>query len=258
MTARVFENTASFRFYEELNDFIPPDKRKKTFDYPFNSNPSIKDPIEALGVPHTEVDLIIVNGMSVGFSYKLQHTDRVCVYPVFESIDISPIVKLRQKPLRKSAFIVDAHLGKLAKLLRLLGADTKYGDDDIEIVRISIQEKRIILTRDRKLLQRKEVTHGYCVRSTDPELQLEEVLERFDFYSQIKEFYRCTICNSVIHPINKSEIVHRLEPKTATHFNEFYFCPGCERIYWKGSHYKKLKKKIKKITKTIQHEIYID
>ncbi|MCJ7774086.1 MAG: Mut7-C ubiquitin/RNAse domain-containing protein [Desulfobacterales bacterium] len=245
MVDRVFENTACFRFYEELNDFLPPDKRKKTFDYPFNGNPSIKDPIEALGVPHTEVDLIIANGRSVGFDYKLINADMVSVYPVFESIDISPIVKLREKPLRKSAFIVDSHLGKLVRLLRLLGLDTRYSDDeDTKIIRLAIHEKRIILTRDRQLLQRKEVTHGYCIRSTNPELQLKEVLKRFDLYSQIKEFYRCTMCNGVISPINKSDIRHRLGPKTDKYFNEFYFCPGCERIYWKGSHYKKLKKKI--------------
>jgi uncharacterized protein with PIN domain len=252
MPDQIFDNTASFRFYEELNDFLPPGKRKKVFDYPFNGNPAIKDPIEALGVPHTEVDLIIVNGQSVGFDHKLQNADWVSVYPVFESMDISPIVKLRKTPLRRSAFICDSHLGKLAKLLRLLGFDTKYYDNDTEIVRISIQEKRIILTRDRQLLKRKEITHGVCIRSTDPELQVKEVLKRFDLYSQIKQFYRCTMCNNVLHPISKSDIQHRLEPKTAMHFNEFYFCPGCERIYWKGSHYKKLKKKIEKFICNIQ------
>jgi len=249
MPNRIFDNAASFRFYEELNDFLPPGKRKKVFDYRFNGNPAIKDPIEALGVPHTEVDLIIINGKSVGFDHKLKNADWVSVYPVFESIDISPIIKLRETPLRKSAFILDSHLGKLAKQLRLLGFDTKSSDNDTDIVRISTQEKRIILTRDRQLLRRKEVTHGVCIRSTDPEIQVKEVLKRLDLYSQIKQFYRCTICNTVINPINKSDIQHRLEPKTVAYFNEFYFCSGCERIYWKGSHYKKLKEKIEKYTK---------
>ncbi|MBW2181498.1 MAG: twitching motility protein PilT, partial [Deltaproteobacteria bacterium] len=192
MPNRVFDNTASFRFYEELNDFLPPDKRKKVFDYRFNGNPAIKDPIEALGVPRTEVDLIIVNGKSVGFDHTLKNADLVSVYPVFESIDISPILKLRETPLRKSAFILATHLGKLAKLLRLLGFDAEYSKEDVdtEIIRKSIQEKRIILTRDRQLLQRKEITHGVCIRSTDQELQVKEVLKRFDLYSQIKEFHR--------------------------------------------------------------------
>lgn len=244
MAKSTLTNSASFRFYEELNDFLPRAKRKKAFNYFFNGNPSIKDPIEALGVPHTEVDLILVNGQSVGFDYRLQEGDIVSVYPVFESIDISPIVKLREKPLRNSTFVVDTHLGKLVKLLRLLGFDSTSSDDDAEIVHLSIQEKRIILTRNRQLLQRKDITHGYCIRSTNPEQQLKEVLKRFDLHSQIKQFYRCTMCNTIISAIDKSNILHRLKPKTKKSFNEFYYCPGCERIYWKGSHYKKLKKKI--------------
>jgi uncharacterized protein with PIN domain len=145
-------------------------------------------------------------------------------------------------------FILDTHLGKLARLLRLLGFDCEINNSDTEIIRISIQEKRIILTRDKKLLQRKEVTHGYCIRSTESESQVKEVLKRFDLYSQVKEFYRCTMCNHVIHPVHKPDIQHHLEPNTKAHFNEFYICPGCERIYWEGSHYKKLEKKIERLT----------
>ena len=247
MPKRTFINSATFRFYEELNDFLPTARKKRAFEHSFNGNPSIKDPIEALGVPHTEVDLILVNGQSVGFDYTLQKGDRVSVYPVFESIDISPIVKLRDTPLRNSIFVVDTHLGKLLKLLRLFGFDSTSCNDDVKIVQISIQEKRIILTRDRQLLHRRDVTHGYCVRSTKPDLQIKEVLKRFDLYSQIRAFYRCSMCNDVIHPIAKSDILHRLQPKTRQHFNEFYFCPGCERIYWKGTHYKKLKNKIERL-----------
>lgn len=245
------DHTVFFRFYEELNDFLPPDKRKKSFDYSFKGNPAVKDAIEALGIPHTEVDLIVANGQSVGFDYKLKHGDGISVYPMFESIDITPIIKLRKKPLRKSAFVADVHLGKLTGLLRLFGFDTEYDkeNDDAEIVRKSTRENRIILTRDRQLLQRKEVTHGYCIRSTAPDAQLKEVLERFDLYSRIKEFHRCTMCNHVIYPVDKSKIRYRLKPKTAMYFDEFYICPGCERIYWKGSHYKKLKNKIERLAK---------
>ena len=247
MSKRTLKNSAAFRFYEELNDFLPRTKRKATFDYPFSGNPAIKNPIEALGIPHTEVDLILVNGQSVGFDYNLKEGDLVSVYPVFESIDISPIVKLRDTPLRNSIFVVDIHLGKLLRLLRLFGFDCTSCDDDAKIVQISIQEKRIILTRDRQLLHRRDVTHGYCVRSTHPDIQIKEVLKRFDLYSQIKLFYRCTLCNEIIRPIAKSDILHRLPPKTRQNFNEFYFCPGCERIYWEGTHYKKLKNKIERL-----------
>ena len=250
MAGRSYENIAQFRFYEELNDFLPLNKRKKTFSYKFNGKPSIKDPIEAIGVPHTEVDLIVVNGSSVCFDYRLKDNDYVSVYPVFESIDISPILKLRDTPLRKNAFILDVHLGKLAKMLRMLGFDTVYENnyDDPEIIRRSLKEKRIIITRDRLLLHVKTVTHGYCVRSTNSDVQLGEVLKRFDLYSQIRPFYRCMICNNKVMRIEKSAILHRLEPKTILYYDKFFTCKGCNRIYWKGSHHVKLKELLDKIT----------
>lgn len=190
MSVQVPQFNAQFRFYEELNDFLPQEKRKQTIYHVFDGRPSVKDPIEVLGVPHTEIDLILANGHSVGFDYHLQNNDRVAVYPVFESFDISPLVKLRGKPLRCSTFVVGAHLRKLAKSLQLLGFDAKYWNDysDPQIVNIAINERRIVLTRDRRLLYAKAVTHGYGVRSHDPKRQLQEVLERFDLYSQIGRF----------------------------------------------------------------------
>ena len=236
------ENSAQFRFYEELNDFLPPDRMKTSFAYRFNGNPAIKDPIEAIGVPHTEVDLILVNGNSVGFGHRLRDGDRVSVYPVFESLDISPIVKLREKPLRESAFVLDVHLGKLARRLRMLGFDTRYENnlDDPEIVALSLREKRIILTRDRYLLCARVVTHGYWIRSTDPEEQVVEVLNRFDLFGQIRPFHRCTVCNGLIRALEKSEIVDQLPPKTACYYDEFYRCGSCARVYWKGPHYQNM------------------
>src|SRR3989338_9144205 len=112
---------AHFRFYEELNDFLPPERRKTTFTREFRNRASVKDMIEALGVPHTEVDLILVNGASVDFSYLVQDGDRISVYPMFESFDIRPLVHLRPRPLREPKFVLDTHLGKLAVYLRLLG-----------------------------------------------------------------------------------------------------------------------------------------
>ena len=179
-----YAKVAQFRFYEELNDFLFPSKKKTLFSYQFNGTPSIKDVIEGMGVPHTEVDLILVNGISVGFDYHLLHGDHVSVYPVFESLDISPIVLLREKPLRKSTFILDVHLGKLARSLRMLGFDSLYRNDyeDSEIISISVKEKRIILTRDQDILKRRAVTRGYLIRSTSLEEQIHEVLSRFDLF----------------------------------------------------------------------------
>ena len=231
-----------FRFYAELNDFLPQNKKYKSFTYTFSGSPSIKDSIEAVGVPHTEVDLILVNGISVDFNYHLTDGDYISVYPVFESMDISPLLKLRAKPLRITRFILDVHLGKLARKLRMLGFDTLYRNDysDDEIIDISLKEKRTILTRDRGILMVKSVQRGYWVRSKQTDEQLTEVLNRFDLYSQINAFRRCMVCNGEVRRIDKEKIMDRLLPKTNLFYNEFYICPECDRLYWKGSHYKKM------------------
>jgi uncharacterized protein with PIN domain len=245
-------NKAAFRFYEELNDFLPKERRKKTFTHSFDGNPAIKDPIEAMGVPHTEVDLILVNGKSVGFDYHLKNGDHVSVYPVFESFDISPLVRLRERPLRKTAFVLDVHLGKLAKLLRMAGFDTEYQNDytDKDLVKISIDENRIILTRDRGLLYVKEVQHGYWLRTTGAREQLKEVVDRFDLYSRIRPFYRCMVCNGKIKPVDKEIILDELKPNTRLYYDTFHRCESCGKIYWRGSHYKKMKAFMDTLLKT--------
>jgi uncharacterized protein with PIN domain len=242
----VNKKVAQFRFYAELNDFLPLERKKTPFFYSFYGTPSVKDAIESIGIPHTEVDLILVNGVSVGFSYLLQNGNIISVYPVFESLDITPTIKLRAKPLRKTKFIVDINLGKLAKMLRMLGFDTSYRNNyaDAAIIHDSIGEKRIILTRDQNLLKNKSVTHGYWVRATDPKQQLEEIVKRFDLKSQIKPFKRCMVCNGIIKVVDKKDIQDQLPEKTIRYFEDFYRCSSCGKIYWKGSHYKKMEKVI--------------
>jgi len=232
------EYTAEFRFYAELNDFLPPEQRKRTMHYRFNGHPGIKDPIEVFGVPHTEVDLIVVNGQSVGFDHQLQAGDRVAVYPVFESLDISPLLKLREKYLHNPRFILDVNLGKLAKLMRLLGFDSLYRNDyrDAEVVSIAVNEQRIVLTRDRRLLYVKHISHGYWVRAVDVESQIDEVLRRFNLYGSIQPFARCLVCNGMLAPVAKADILDRLEPKTRLYYEVFHRCADCQRIYWEGSH----------------------
>ena len=244
---RAFAHAAEFRFYEELNDFLKPERRQQAVVYRFDGQPGIKDPIEALGVPHVEVDLIVVNGESVGFDYPLQDGDRVAVYPVFESLDVSPIVKLREKPLRNVAFVVDVNLGRLARLLRLLGFDVLFSNayDDDEIVRISEEQGRIALTRDRRLLYAKAVTHGTWVRSVWPRRQVDEVVRRFDLAGLIRPFSRCADCNGRIEPVAKDAVADRLEPKTKKYYEKFYRCPDCGKIYWEGSHVDKLRERFK-------------
>ena len=245
--ARPFEHAAEFRFYGELNDFLKPDRRQRAVPYRFDGHPGIKDPIEALGVPHVEVDLIVVNGESVGFGYQLRDGDRVAVYPAFAGLDVSSAVKLREKPLRKVAFVVDVNLGRLARLLRLLGFDAlfsnAYADD--EIVRISEEQERIALTRDRRLLFAKAVAHGYWVRSVWPRRQVDEVVRRFDLAGLVRPFSRCADCNGLIEPVAKEQVEARLEPKTKKYFDRFHRCRACGKVYWEGSHVDRLRDRFK-------------
>ena len=244
---------AWFRFYAELNEFLPYKKRKKTFDYYFWGTPSVKNAIQALNIPHTEVDLILVNGTPVNFLYQLQPEDRVSVYPVFESLDISGINLLRNNTLRKTKFIVDANLGKLARYIRMLGFDALYDNHypDQEVIRISCEEKRIILTRDMGILKNNAVTRGYYLRSQDPRKQLQEVTQRFDLMSNIKPFSRCMECNGELGRVEKHMILEHLDKETREIFEEFYRCASCSKIYWKGSHYERMLEMIDGLVKSI-------
>lgn len=232
------------RFYEELNDFLPDVKRKKRFIHHYVDRTSVKDLTESFGVPHTEVDMILVNGKSKSFKYLINDGDDISVYPMFESFDIVEVQHLRPKPLRKPKFVADVHLGKLTRYLRMLGIDVLYENnfDDEEIVQLSTKEKRAVLTKDRGILKRNEVTHGYWIRGTKAELQAKEVLERFHLQNEIKEFSRCIECNDLLEPVKKEKIINQLPPKVAKLQNEFYKCPSCNKYYWKGSHYLRMLK----------------
>jgi hypothetical protein len=241
--------SASFRFYAELNDFLPLARRQNAFTHYFELSASVKDMIEALGVPHTEVDLILVNGRSVDFAYLVQNGDQISVYPVFEAIDISPLVRVRPRPLREPRFILDVHLGRLANYLRMLGFDTLYRNDypDEELAAISGNEGRILLTRDRGLLKRSIVTHGYCLRTTNSRQQLAEVLRRFDLFKSIQPFRRCLRCNGLLEPVDKTAISEYLPPKIRQEYDEFRRCQDCNQVYWKGSHYDRMQEFIERV-----------
>ena len=242
-------NQAVFRFYAELNDFLPTRRRRITFAYRFDEGQSVKHLIEALGVPHTEVDLVLVNGESVGFGYLARDGDRVSVYPVFESMDISPVARVRPRPLREPCFVLDTHLGRLATYLRMLGFDTLYRNDygDEELARISSSEGRILLSRDRGLLKRRVVTHGYCLREINPRRQLSEILRRFDLYGATRPFQRCLRCNGLLQDVSKEAVQEQLPPRTSRYYDEFRRCEGCGRIYWKGSHYERMRRLVDQV-----------
>ncbi len=237
------------RFYEELNDFLPAKKHKTAYWYYYSGNPTIKDVIEAEGVPHPEVDLILAEGRSVEFKYRIQEGDNISVYPVFESFNIKEVTKVRDEPLREIRFVADAHLGKLARSLRLLGFDTLFRSDfeDEEIAEISIDEGRIILTRDKGLLKRSKVRKGYWIRNTNSKEQAKEVIKRFHLNTMFKPFDRCLVCNGSLEKVEKSSVLDEIPEKSCEFYQDFFRCNSCLKIYWKGTHYNRLKKWIESV-----------
>ena len=235
--------TAVFRFYEELNDFLPEAFRKRDFPVEIDRARSVKDAIESVGVPHPEVDLILVDGVSVGFDHLLRGGERVSVYPMFEALDIMPVLRLRPMPLRDPRFAADVHLGKLARHLRMAGFDTLWAKswDDDEIVRIAALDRRTILTRDKGMLRRKEVDRGYFVRATASEAQLREVVHALQLESLLAPFTRCRECNAPLEDVQRDAIVERIPARVRDLYRRFKRCPGCERIYWEGSHFQRMK-----------------
>jgi len=246
-------NQSVFRFYQELNDFLPPQQRGQSRVYSYTGHPSVKDAIEAQGVPHTEVDLVIVDGaagagVSVDFDYQMVDGDRVAVYPMFESLDIAGTSLLRPAPLRETRFVVDVHLGKLARLLRLMGFDTYYANDltDAEIAMRAKVEHRIVLTRDQGLLKRSIIDHGYWVRSQNPEAQAVEVVRRFDLAKNVRPFTRCPACNGTLVEVAADKVADAV-PQRSRASTSFAECDGCGKIYWPGSHRPRIVATIRRI-----------
>jgi uncharacterized protein len=237
---------AEFRFYEELNDFLLPERRKRAFAYACARRATVKNAVESMGVPHTEIELILVNGRSVDFSYIIGDGDRISVYPQFESLDVGPLLRVRSHPLRVVRFIADAHLGGLAKYLRILGFDTLYRNDfqDEEIARIAAAERRVVLTRDRDLLKHRTITHGCYLRAVKPREQLAELLKRLDLFGLVTPFTRCSRCNGLLEPTDKHAALARIPASLVRFYDRFWACAGCDRIYWAGSHYRRLQEVI--------------
>ncbi len=178
----------------------------------------------------------------MGFSYRVNDEDRISVFPVFESFDISPIVKVRPAPLRRMRFVADNHLGRLTRFLRLLGLDTLYERDwtDPEIVRISTSDHRILLTRDVGVLKHRSVTHGYYIRAIDPREQVTDVVRRFHLGRHLAPFTLCMACNGELVPVEKEEIAYRLPSDTRRHIDDFQMCSSCGKVYWQGAHHRDL------------------
>jgi uncharacterized protein with PIN domain len=231
---------AQFSFSGELNQLLPKVKRNITFTYAFNGNQSIKHLIESLGIPHTEIGKISINGHPVDLHYLVQDRDEVSVSPPQGE---SPL-GMPTLPPTDALFALDNHLGRLAAYLRMLGIDTHYQNyiQDEELVAYALENSRVVLTRDRQILMRKVLIYGYLVRSKDPQQQIVEIVNRFNLGSQIKPFFRCLRCNGVLQPVAKVQVMHLLEPLTKKYYDEFSQCTDCQQVYWKGSHYQRMLK----------------
>jgi uncharacterized protein with PIN domain len=246
--------TATFRFYEELNDFLAPERRRQEFSMPCARAATTKHMIEALGVPHTEVELILVNGESVGFERMLQDGDRVAVYPRFETFDITPLLRVRDQPLRITHFVADAHLGGLAHLLRMMGFDTLYRNDfaDDEIVALAAAESRIVLTRDLELLKRRQVTHGCYVHALKPENQLREIFRRLDLARSARPFTLCLECNAPLKPVPREAAAGRVPPGVWQSQERYSGCDICQRLFWEGSHWRHMRTLVEELAAPVK------
>ncbi len=243
------QRKVEIRFYAELNDFLPDDRKQQSFQYSFTGTPSVKDTIEAIGVPHTEIDVILVDDSSVDFSHVLHGGERVAVYPVFERYDVSPLTRLRPEPLRITRFVADVHLGTLARYLRLLGFDTTWECDlgDEAIIDISAAEDRIILTRDKGILKNGRVTHGYFPRATDPTKQLDEVIRALQLNRKLAPYTRCMECNGELEPVKRREIARDVPLQVFLVYRDFRRCRSCRRVYWRGSHMRRLERIVNRV-----------
>lgn len=234
------------RCFAELNDFLPPGKKQKSFVLSLKEPVTLGEVSEILGIPLSEVDLATVNGQPAGRSFRPLDNDFIALYPTFETFDISSLQTVQKHPLRFTRFILDAHLGKLARYLRMLGFDTLYRNDysDEEIIETARDQKRIILTRDKLLLRSPRVDHGYYVRAVEKHAQLTEVVKKFDLYSQFRSFSRCMTCNTPLLPKRRETIRDRIDPAIYHCFHEFHYCPACDKFFWRGSHFERMERLI--------------
>ncbi len=230
------------RLFADLNYFVPESLKQKNIRLTVFGKPSVKDVIESIGVPHTEFEMVTLNGEPTEIDGNVNENDQLVVYPHFYQIPITKTGVPHNVELSPFRFVLDVHLGKLAALLRLLGFDSVYNNklEDNEIIEIACAENRIILSRDLGIFKNSKVKHGYFPRSQDPKIQLKEVVDRYGLNEYVKPFSRCMKCNGELMPIDKALIQNKIQEKTNLYYKEFYSCGNCNKTYWKGSHYDKM------------------
>jgi uncharacterized protein len=239
--------TVRLRFHGDLNVFLRSKAGDAVIERRLAEKTSIKDVIESCGVPHPEVDLILVDEQTVGFDHTLASDTKVEVFPV-QHRD-TDCTKKRLQMIGITRFVSDGHLGRLTRNLRLFGFDVAYRQnaDDRQLLEVMTRENRALLTRDRRLLMHGIVQHGYCPRSQNADEQTIEVVRRFNLSELIAPFTRCLQCNAPLEEATKADVIDKLEPLTKIYYDQFRRCPDCKQIYWSGSHFPKLQKRIEEI-----------
>jgi len=238
------------RFYADLNDLVAPSRRGRTSAVALPQPAPLRDVIERLGVPHTEVGLVLVDGDSADLSRRLAGGERVSVFPPFRMLDVAELRKFPDpQPAGSPRFVADGHLGTLARLLRMLGVDTAYDRalGDAEIALLAGEEGRIVLTRDRGLLKRSAVPYGHLVRSDDPDEQIREVVERYSLERFARPLTRCLLCNGELVAADESDVADCLQANTRRCFSTFRRCAACGQVYWEGSHVEHMRVRIRAI-----------
>lgn len=237
----------SITFFGSLTDL----SKARMIELEPGVNQTIKDCIERLGVPHTEVYFITLNGKFVKFDKIVENGEMYFVYPDCD-FEIPEEYILTPKYEGEPKFILDIHLGGLTRYLRMLGIYADFGViEDEKIIEKATNEDLIILTKDRIMLKNSEVKHGYIVRSDDPKQQLIEVSRRYKLKDWFNPFTRCIVCNGRLLPIEKSKILDKIPEKVKEMYDEFSICSGCEKIYWGGTHYEKMVRFIEEIRKYV-------
>lgn len=241
--------SANFTFHGTLNYFLPRRQKNKTITHEFEWRSSIKDMIESIAPPHAEIELVLVNGISVDWSYSVEDGDTIDVYPDFDAVDVANKIRLIPPYQGKPKFILDTHLGRLAAYLRMMGFDTLYENDyaDDVLADVSAKENRILLTRDLGVLKRGIVTYGYFVRHTNRRKRLLEISARYDLAQHIEAFGRCMTCNGDLAIVDKETVRESVSENTFDSFDDFHQCQSCQKIFWKGSHYEKMQDLIEEV-----------
>lgn len=195
---------------------------------------TVKDFLEAIGIPHCEIGSVLADGNPLELDTLLNRDTQLVVDPVAPWIP---------DPLR---FICDQHLGSLTRLLRIMGFDTAYGQEwkEPEIARKALNQDRVVLSRNRRLLKRKTLPKAMLIRSHQTDVQVTEVLRRFDLAEKIAPFSRCPHCNGTVAPVPKEKVRDDIPPRTRVWLDDFYQCAGCRQLYWEGTHVTTLKRRI--------------